>query len=124
MVARWGAENQNRLAREAQVGVATIARIKTADTSIGVDVLEKVASALGVQAWHLLCPPGVLDEMREAPSPLAMDLARQLDEIEDPELQRRAYAIASQVISFGSAPAEPAAPGPEPLPTAPHQTYS
>ncbi|QKE22870.1 hypothetical protein 8P_034 [Pseudomonas phage 8P] len=122
MVARWGAENQNKLAREAKVGVATIARMKTADTSIGVDVLEKVADALGVQAWQLLCPTEAMG--RDAPSPMALDLARQLDAIEDPELQRRAYAVASQVISFGVAPVAPAEPAPAPAPKPRRRVHS
>ncbi|QLI49512.1 hypothetical protein vBPaeMUSP25_41 [Pseudomonas phage vB_PaeM_USP_25] len=124
MLAQWGAENQNRLAREAKVGVATVARMKSADTSIGVDVLEKVASALGVQAWQLLCPPEVLEPSKSAPSPLALDLARQLDRIEDPQLQRRAYAVASQVISFGGGPAAQQEHAPAPSPTRRHRANS
>lgn len=117
MLSRWGQENQNKLARDAKVGVATIARMKSADTSIGVDVLEKVAGALGVEAWQLICPTDPGDSV----SPLAMDLARQLDDLKDPELQRRAYALASQVISFGAAPSAPA---PAPAPTRRRRVHS
>lgn len=121
MLERWGAENQNKLAREAKVGVATIARMKAAETSIGVDVLEKVANALGVQSWQLLCPPEMLESHKPAFGPLALDLAQQLDQIAEPELQRRAYAVASQVISFGSAPSVQTEPArvPEPKPVQP-----
>lgn len=123
MLARWGQENQNRLAREAGVGVATIARMKTAGTSIGVDVLEKVAGALGVEAWQLLCPLEI-DPRLGAPSPLALDLAHQLDQIEDPEQHRRTYAVASQVISFGATPAAPPAPAPAQAPISRHRARS
>ncbi len=103
MLDKWGSENQNRLAREAGVGVATIARMKTAGTSVGLDVVEKVASALGTEAWQLICPADRLHDQDSGFSPLALDLARSLDLIEDPDLHRRAYAVASQVLSFGSA---------------------
>lgn len=108
---RWGAENLSRLAREAHVGVATIARIKQADTSVGLDVLEKVAAALGVEAWQLIAPD---EPERHANavglSPLGLDLARTLDLITDPTQHRRAYAVASQVLSFGVAPVATPAP--------------
>lgn len=107
MSERWGAENQNRLAREAGIGVATVSRLKQADTSIGLDVLEKIASALGVEAWQLICPPEIVgpDGAFQSLSPLALDLARSLDRIHDDLLHQKAYAIAAQVISFGAAPA-------------------
>lgn len=121
MTDKWGAESQNRLAREAGVGVATIARLKMLETSVGLDVVEKVAHALGVQAWQLLCPVELLEGAGEL-SPLAQDLGRELDQIRDPDLHRRAFAVASQVISFGASPSGIAAPAsgkqpsPAPLP--------
>lgn len=75
MEAKWGAPNLNRLARSAGVGVATIARMKSAGTSVGLDALEKVSAALDVQAWRLICPQSVLDEKAQEPSPLALDQA-------------------------------------------------
>lgn len=101
MIDRWGSENLSRLAREAGVGVATISRIKAADTSVGLDVLEKIGKALGVSAWQLLAPEGDNLPAPSSFSPLALDLARILDQITDPEQHRRAYAVASQVLSFG-----------------------
>lgn len=109
MLSRWGKENQNRLAREAKVGVATIARMKSGDTSIGLDVIEKVAEALEVEAWQLICPPGALSAQAAELSPMALDLACALEKITDPELRRRAYAVATQVIAFGTAPSAPSA---------------
>lgn len=107
MIQHWGIESQNRLAREAGVGVATVARLKSADSSVGLDVLEKVADALGVQAWQLICPASVYDIGPSAGfSPMARDLASSLDRIGDPHRQRKAYAIASQVLALGTS-AEP-----------------
>lgn len=102
MIHRYGIENQNRLAREAGVGVATISRLKQSDTSAGLDVMEKVAMALGVEAWQLICPPQLAEGgAPPTQSPMAEDLARSLDAILDEAVKRKAYAVASQVISFG-----------------------
>lgn len=113
MIDQWGNENQNRLARDAHVGVATVARIKAGDSSIGLNVVEKIAAVFGLAPWQLLCPADELKSLTGKLGPLARDLARSLDQIADPELQRRAYAVASQVISFGSSPAAPEVPVPE-----------
>lgn len=56
MTERWGGENLTRLAREAKVGPGTASRIKAAETSVGVDVLEKVAALFDVPPSSLLMP--------------------------------------------------------------------
>lgn len=56
MERRWGEENLTRLAREAKVGPGTCTRIKEQKTSVGLDVLQKLAGAFDLQAWHLLTP--------------------------------------------------------------------
>lgn len=122
MIERWGIENQNRLAREAKVGVATVARIKTGDSSIGLDVLSRVATALGVEAWQLICPPDLAGTPHENLSPMALDLARSLDAIEDQAVHQKAYALASQILSFGTDPAVPALRQSAPAPSAAHST--
>lgn len=102
MVQRYGAENQNRLARDARVGVATVSRIKNADTSVGLDVLERIAGALGVEAWQLIYPQDLqADGLPARLSPMALDLARSLDGIADQVVRRKVYAVALQVVSFG-----------------------
>lgn len=72
MQARWGVPNINRLAREAHVGVATVQRIKDGGTSIGIDVLGKVARVFNIPAWQLLlpgldptCPPMLIKDAAE-----------------------------------------------------------
>jgi transcriptional regulator with XRE-family HTH domain len=52
----FGRENLTKLVGKAKIGPGTASRIKNRDTSVGLDVLEKVASAFGVQPWQLLFP--------------------------------------------------------------------
>lgn len=59
----YGKENLTRLIDEAEVGPGTITRIKNQETSVGIDVLEKVAGALKVEPWQLLHPN--LDDLLE-----------------------------------------------------------
>lgn len=61
MAAKYGQENINRLARDAKVGPATVQRIKDASTSVGVDVLEKIARVFKIEPWQLLAP-GMSDD--------------------------------------------------------------
>lgn len=56
MAHHWGKENLSELSRRAKVGLATCDRIKKRETSVGTDVLEKLADVFGLQAWHLLTP--------------------------------------------------------------------
>lgn len=61
MLKHYEEENINRLARDAKVGPATVQRIKDGNTSIGIDVLEKLAKTFGVKPWQLIAP-GLSDE--------------------------------------------------------------
>ena len=56
MVAKYGKENLTRLANDSGTGPGTMTRIKNAKTSVGVDVLEKIADVFGVAPWQLLHP--------------------------------------------------------------------
>lgn len=56
MVRHWDEVNVNRLARECKVGPATIMRIKEQKTSVGLEVLEKLADHFGLAVWQLLVP--------------------------------------------------------------------
>lgn len=60
MEERYGRENINRLAREAKVGVGTVSRMKEAKTSVGVNIVEKIAGLFKMEAFELLMPPKVL----------------------------------------------------------------
>lgn len=61
MVRHWGAENLNRLARQAKIGPGSAARIKEARTAVRINTLEKIARTFGVEPWMLLAP-GLSDE--------------------------------------------------------------
>lgn len=63
MLKHYGAENLNRLAREAKIGPGSASRIKEARTSIGLDVLEKVAHHFRVDPWELLMPERTDEKM-------------------------------------------------------------
>jgi Cro/C1-type HTH DNA-binding domain len=56
MKKRWGEDNLNRLAREANIGPATAARLKAQKTSVGLNVLDQIATAFDVATWQLLVP--------------------------------------------------------------------
>jgi hypothetical protein len=61
MVKAWGGENLNRLAREAKFGPGTSSRIKEQETSVGVDVVEKVARLFRIPPATLLLPDAEKD---------------------------------------------------------------
>lgn len=52
----WGKEHLARLQREAGIALGTVSRLKACETSVGLDVLERVASVFGLQPWQLLVP--------------------------------------------------------------------
>lgn len=56
MQAKYGGENLSRLARETGMGPGSASRIKAQETSVGVEVLEKIAEVFGVEPWQLLVP--------------------------------------------------------------------
>lgn len=104
MRARYGGENLNRLARDAKIGPASASRLKAQETSVGLDVVDKIASAFGVESWQLLVPgfdPVALPDLNGA-SPMAKDIAAMLDAITDEAHRRRAYALVVQALQFGA----------------------
>lgn len=52
----YGGENLTRLAKECKFGPGTSTRLKEQKTSVGVDVIDKIASKFGLQTWQLLVP--------------------------------------------------------------------
>ena len=52
----WEAENLNRLSREAGIGLASCARLKAQETSIGLELVDKIAAVFGVETWQLFVP--------------------------------------------------------------------
>lgn len=58
MLSRYGRENLTRLSGETRIGPGSASRIKDQRTSIGLDVLEKIALKCGIEPWQLLFPVG------------------------------------------------------------------
>lgn len=118
MKLKYGKEHLSLLSREAKVGLATISRIKNQDTSVGIEVLDRVAGVFGVYPWQLLQEDLDVQNLhnRTEPSPLAADLATQLDALADPIARERAYALATQVLALAASAPE-AAPSRVPLST-------
>jgi hypothetical protein len=53
---KWGGENLTKLAREGKLGPGTAQRIKESETSVGIDIVAKVASVFKVAPHQLLVP--------------------------------------------------------------------
>jgi hypothetical protein len=56
MKKHYGRENLTRLAKDCKFGPATSTRLKEAKTSVGVEVIDKIAKHFDVQPWELLVP--------------------------------------------------------------------
>jgi transcriptional regulator with XRE-family HTH domain len=52
----YGGENLQRFAKDADIGIATVQRIKEQQTSIGLNVLDKISARFNTSAWQLLVP--------------------------------------------------------------------
>jgi len=100
----YGKENLNRLARETNIALGTASRMKAQDTSVGLDVIDRIAEKFKVEPWQLLLPdfnphrPAQVSNL----SPMALDLAQMLDAIPQGLQRNRAYALMVQVAEFGA----------------------
>lgn len=56
MVRHYGRVNQSRLADECGIGLGTVNRIKQQTTSVGIDVIERIAANFNLAPWQLLVP--------------------------------------------------------------------
>lgn len=123
---RYGRENLNQLARDAKVGNGTAMRLKTQETSVGLDILDKLAQTFDVEPWQLLTPGFDPDSLPGDPaSPMARDVAQMLDAIEDDARRQRAYALVVQLLQFGGVDGEPeTTPGHERAPTLAPQRHT
>jgi transcriptional regulator with XRE-family HTH domain len=112
MMKTWGEENLRQLARDAGIGTGTAKRIKDQETSVGVDVLERIARLFKVEPWQLIA-----EDVETGPdlSPKALDVAMWFDAL-PPEHQPRAFTI-NYEISRGRWP-DDAPPPRAPEPTA------
>jgi hypothetical protein len=119
----YGEENLLRLSKEAKIGLGSTSRLKAQETSVGVDLIDKVAARFKLQPWQLLVPDFDADNPPElaSVSPLALDTARMLDEILDEDRKRRTYALIVQLIELGSPHTEPAPAPPDSEQTPTHK---
>jgi transcriptional regulator with XRE-family HTH domain len=56
MQKHYGGENLTRLAKDCKFGPGTASRMKEAKTSVGVEILDKIAKHFQVESWELLVP--------------------------------------------------------------------
>lgn len=54
MQKHYGGENLTRLAKDCKFGPGTSTRLKARETSVGVDILDKIAQHFHLQPWELL----------------------------------------------------------------------
>jgi hypothetical protein len=52
----WEGENLSRLARDAEIGPGSATRLKQQQTSVGIELVQRVAGLFGLETWHLLVP--------------------------------------------------------------------
>jgi hypothetical protein len=109
MQRHYGEENLLRLSKEAKIGLGSTSRLKAQETSVGVDLIDKVAARFKLEPWQLLVPGFDADRPPELAtiSPIALDVARMLDAIPDDDRKRRTYALIVQLVEFGSVHTEP-----------------
>jgi hypothetical protein len=56
MKKHYGGENLTRLAGDCKFGPGTASRLKEAKTSVGVEIIDKIAKHFHVSSWELLVP--------------------------------------------------------------------
>lgn len=83
MTKHYGKENLTRLAKDCGFGPATSTRLKEAKTSVGLEVIDKLAKHFHVEPWELLVD-GFNPDSRPALQPLT-------------EEERRLYARLAEV---------------------------
>ena len=56
MVKRYGKENLTQLAKDAKFGPGSATRLKDQSTSVGVDIVDRLAKLFKLEPWQLLVP--------------------------------------------------------------------
>lgn len=100
MLQHYGKINISRLSRDAEIGLGTVARLQNADLGIGLDKVEKIAKAFGLEVHELLNPNFAPADKGQPLSDKAVFLGRQLDKITNPVASTQAYATCLQVLEF------------------------
>jgi hypothetical protein len=101
MAARPDLGTLPKLTKASGVSNGTLDRIRRAVAATGVDELQALAAAFGLEAWELLRPLG-----HARLSPAALQLGARLDDMaHDEATHTAAYAAASAVIDAVAGPA-------------------
>jgi transcriptional regulator with XRE-family HTH domain len=95
--------SRNSWSAAKRLDVKAVERVEKASHNVGVDFMDKLARAIGVEPWQLIHP----DERMATMSELALEAARKLDAIKDPSERARAYALWVQVVEFANRPPMP-----------------
>jgi hypothetical protein len=95
--------SRNAWAASKRLDVKAVERVQKESHTVGVDFMDKLARAIGVEPWQLIHP----DERYATLSELALEAARKLDAIKDPTERARAYALWVQVVEFTNRPPIP-----------------
>lgn len=91
MVKRYGKENLTKLAKEAKFGPGSATRLKDQSTSVGVDIVDKLAQLFKVEPWQLSVPqlnvdsPPRLDNQTAEFSPEAAGAAEIVELLPTPQ---------------------------------------
>jgi hypothetical protein len=56
MLKHYGKENLTRLATDCKIGPGSATRIKEGKTSVGLEIVDKIARHFHLQPWELLVP--------------------------------------------------------------------
>lgn len=94
MKQHYGRENLTRLAKDCGFGPATSTRLREQNTSVGLDVIDKIAKKFGVEPWMLLVPdfeatnPPALLPVTEAEKRFHERVQVLIEELKHPEENR------------------------------------
>jgi hypothetical protein len=98
--------SRNSWAASKRLDVKAVERVEKAAHNVGVDFMDKLARAIGVEPWQLIHP----DDRYATLSELALEAARKLDAIKDPTKRAKSYALWVQVVEFNNEPSQPVEP--------------
>lgn len=89
LTAKWETSNKHKkLCEDSGVPNGTLERITKAAVSAGVDWLEPIAQALGVEPWELLVPPERRAQLRALSD--ALQAAALIQPAEEPAARKQA----------------------------------
>lgn len=88
------------------IPTGTVGRAKLGSTPLRLDYVEKLARAVGLEPWQLLCP-GLDPDKPPAPPTLsvhATNIALQIDRISDPTVRAQKMALIEAILNLSAPP--------------------